>query len=108
VKRGDIWTVSGGSGYSGKPRPCVIIQDDRFDTDSVTTCAFTTDLTEAAVLRISVAPSQGNGLKRPSKLMVDKIATVPRTKLGERVGTLANSDMVRLNQAILVFLALVK
>ncbi len=46
MKRGEIWTVSGGQGYAGKPRPAVIIQDDRFDaTASITICAFTTDPT---------------------------------------------------------------
>ena len=48
MRRGDIWTVSGGRDYAGKPRPVVIVQDDAFDpTDSITICAFTTDPTEA-------------------------------------------------------------
>ena len=43
VKRGEVWTVSGGPDYAGKPRPVVVIQDDRFDaTDSVTVCGLTT------------------------------------------------------------------
>jgi mRNA interferase MazF len=48
VKRGEIWTVSGGRTYAGKPRPAVILQDDRFDaTDSITLCPFTTGLADA-------------------------------------------------------------
>lgn len=31
MKRGDVWTVSGGADYVGKPWPAVIIQDDDFD-----------------------------------------------------------------------------
>ncbi len=47
MKRGEVWTVSG-AGYAGKPRPAVIVQDDRFDaTASVTVRVFTTDETEA-------------------------------------------------------------
>ena len=47
MKRGDIHTVAGGKDYAGKPRPVVIVQDDRFDaTNSITICAFTTDATE--------------------------------------------------------------
>jgi len=47
MRRGEIWTVSGGKDCAGKPRPVVILQDDSFDaTNSVTICAFTTDPTE--------------------------------------------------------------
>jgi mRNA interferase MazF len=109
VKRGEIWTVSGGSDYTGKPRPAVIIQDDDFSaTRSVTICAFTTDPTEAPLFRIRVDPGENNGLKAASNIMVDKITTVPRNKIGSRVGRLDDDDLIRLNQAILVFLGLAR
>jgi mRNA interferase MazF len=48
MKRGEIWTVSGGNSYAGKPSPAVIVQEDRFDgTSSITLYAFTTDPTDA-------------------------------------------------------------
>jgi mRNA interferase MazF len=107
MKRGDVWTVAGGRDYAGKPRPVVILQDDVFDaTDSITICAFTTDETDAPLFRLAISPAEGNGLRLPSRLMVDKITTVARTKLGERIGRLQDSDMARLNQAALVFLGL--
>ena len=91
----------------GKPRPVTILQDDRFDaTDSVTVCAFTTDPTEAPLFRVLVEPDERNGLDAPSRLMVDKITSVRRTRLGDRVGELGDADRVRLNQAIVVFLGL--
>lgn len=107
MRRGEIWTAAGGRDYAGKPRPVVIVQDDRFDaTDSITVCAFTTDATDAPLFRFSVAPNARNGLKSPSRLMADKITTVAKTKLGSRVGRLDDEDMVRLNRAMLVFLGL--
>jgi mRNA interferase MazF len=107
VSRAEIWTVAGGKDYAGKPRPAVILQDDRFDaTDSITICAFTTDPTEAPLFRLSVEPNGRNGLRSPCRLMVDKIATVPKTKVGTLAGRLDDDDMVRLNRAILVFLGL--
>ena len=107
MKRGEIWTVAGGQGYTGKPRPAAIVQDDRFDgTASVTLCAFTTDPTEAPLLRLAVAPSPENGLAEVSRLMVDKLTTVSKQKLGRRVGRLSDEDVVRLNRALLVFLGL--
>jgi mRNA interferase MazF len=29
MRRGEIWTVAGGGDYTGKPRPALILQDDR-------------------------------------------------------------------------------
>jgi len=106
VRRSEIWTATAGSGYAGKPRPVVIIQDERFDaTDSVTVCAFTTDPTEAPLIRLLVEPDDINGLRERCSLMVDKIITIPRSKLGEHVGRLSDDDMVRLGRAVLVFSA---
>ena len=107
MRRAEIWTAAAGSGYTGKPRPVVIIQDDRFDaTDSATVCAFTTDPTKAPLIRLSVVPDDHNGLRVPCSLMVDKVTTVPRSKLGERVGRLADEDMIRLGRAVVVFFGL--
>jgi mRNA interferase MazF len=107
LRRGEIWTAAAGSGYAGKPRPVVIVQDDRFDaTESVTVCAFTTDPTEAPLLRLRIEPDEVNGLREPCSLMVDKITTVPRSTLGNRVGRLRDERMVALGRAILVFLGL--
>lgn len=106
MKRGELWTVSG-AGYAGKPRPAVIVQDDRFDaTASVTLCVFTTDETEAPLFRLLIAPSDRNGLRSASRLMVDKLTTVSKDRLGKRIGRLDDGDVVRLNRAILVFLGL--
>jgi mRNA interferase MazF len=100
--------VAGGKDYAGKRRPCVIIQDDRFDaTNSVTVCGFSTDETEAPLFRLRIEPNEQNGLRSASSLMVDKINAVPRAKLGRRIGLLDNDDMTRVSRAILVFLGLV-
>ena len=103
MRRGDIWTVASGNDYSGKPRPVVIVQDDSFDaTDSITICAFTTDETEAPLFRLN----DRNGLLSTSRLLVDKITTIPKSKVGAQIGRVDDEDTLRLNQAILVFLGL--
>jgi mRNA interferase MazF len=87
VRRGEIWTVAGGGDYAGKPRPVVILQDDRFDaTASVTVCAFTTDPTPAPLFRLEVEPNDGNGLKARCRLMVDKITPCRRARSEEGSG----------------------
>ncbi|MCJ2083571.1 type II toxin-antitoxin system PemK/MazF family toxin [Methylobacterium sp. J-090] len=107
MKRGEIWTVSGGKNYAGKPRPVVIIQDDRFDaTDSITICALTTDAIDAPLMRLLVTPNDRNGLRAISRLMVDKVTTVPESKLGRKLGSLDVADSIRLDRAIVVFLGL--
>jgi mRNA interferase MazF len=109
LRRGDIWTVAGGANYTGRPRPAIIVQDDAFDaTRSITICIFTTDPTEAPLLRIRIEPDEQNALHTPSSVMVDKITTVPRERLGSRIGRLGDEDIVRLNRAILVFLGLAR
>ncbi len=106
MKRGEVWTVSG-AGYAGRPRPAVIVQDDRFDaTASITVCVIITDETEAPLFRLAVTPNDRNGLRSISRLMVDKLSTVSKERLGARIGRLDDEDMVRLNRAMLVFLGL--
>jgi mRNA interferase MazF len=107
MRRGDIHTVAGGKEHASEPRSVAIVQDDSFDgTDSITICAFTTDPTEAPLFRLAVAPNTRNGLRVPCRLMVDKMTTVPKSKVGSRIGRLDDEDILRLNQAIVVFLGL--
>ena len=107
MTRGDIWNVAAGKDYTGKPRPVVIVQDNSFDaTDSITICAFTSAETEAPLFRLVVQPNERNGLRTASRLMVDKITTVQKSTIGGQVGRLDAEDIVRINQAMLVFLGL--
>ena len=107
MKRGEIWTVAGGPAYAGKPRPAVVVQDDRFDAnDSIIVCPLTTDLTPAPIFRLPVQLTPESGLRAPCRLMVDKLTAVPRKRLGRLVGALASEEVRALNRAIFVFLGL--
>jgi len=109
VKRGEIWTMAGGPGYAGKPRPAVVIQDDGFsETLSIAVCPLTSEPVEAPILRLLVEPTPENGLRNTSRLMVDKVTTVPKSRLGQRIGQLADDDLLRLNRSLLVFLGLAR
>ena len=100
MKRGEIWTLSGGPGFAGKPRPTLIVQSDLADTSSVLTCGFTTQASEDVLLRPLILPTPENGLARPSNLMSEKITSVPRNRLGKRVGALSDEDLVRADYAL--------
>lgn len=107
MKRGDVYTAAARGTYTGKPRPVVIVQDDRFDaTASVTVCPLTTNSLDVPLVRVFVEPSPRNGLDRPSRLMVDKLTTIPRTSLAEHLGRLPEADLIQLNRALIVFLGL--
>ena len=107
MTRGEIWTSAGGVDYAGKPRPVVIIQHGHFQTlDSVTICGFTSDPTDLPLFRVAVQPTAANGLEFPSRIMVDKIVTVPKTRLGRRIGQLDRLDIVRLDESLRMFLGL--
>ena len=109
MKRGEIWTMAGGPGYASKPRPSVIIQDDGFsETLSIAVCPLTSEPVEAPILRILVEPTSENGLRNTSRLMVDKITTVPKSRLGQKIGCLTDDDLLRLNRSLLVFLGLAR
>ena len=105
MKRGEIWTISGGPGYSGKPRPALIVQSDLLrDTGSVVICGLTTHENPVLRVRPPVYPDPGNGLTKPSEVMTDKVMAIPRNKLGERIGALSAADMARVEGALLLVL----
>lgn len=107
LKRGEIWTGADDAQYASKPRPVVIIQNEHFEVlDSVTICGFTSDPAELPFFRIRIEPSKLNGLQFPSHIMVDKIVTIRKNRLGYRIGRLENKDLARLDQAVATFLGL--
>ena len=107
MKRGDIWTVAGGSFYTTKPRPVLILQTDRHrHLEAVTICPFTSDSTHAPSVRIPVFPSATNGLTSPCWLMADRLVTVPREKLGSPVGRLDPVTLAELCRTVMLFLDL--
>lgn len=104
MRRGDIVTVSGGV-CTRKPRPALIVQDDRFDaTESVTICPFTTAEVDAPLMRVPVTAEEGIGLGQDSFVMVDKITTVRRSNVGTVLGRLKTTTLVEFERRLLVYL----
>ena len=106
TRRGDLVTVSL-QGDFGKPRPALIVQSDLLsDLDSVVLCPVTSDL-RTATFRIAIEPSTGNGLKVLSQVMVDKLATLPRAKLGAVFGQLEPERMRAVDRALLLVIGVI-
>jgi len=107
LNRGEIWTVSGGPDYAGKPRPALIVQDDAYDaTASITICPLSTQKLDAPLIRLAIVPSERNGLRVASFVMIDKVTTVSKNKINSHVGRLSDEDLLRVNRALIVFLGL--
>lgn len=106
MNRGEIWTAAGGV-YASKPRPVLIVQDDRFDaTDSVVVIPLTTHQVGATLARVPIAADARSGIAQDSYAMVDKVTTVRRASLGEATGRVSASQMVEVERALLVFLGI--
>lgn len=109
MKRGDIFICADkGGDYTGSPRPVVIIQatDCIAERDSVTICPLTTELIDAPTFRIRLNPSEGNGIKKTSDVMADKVSTVRKSRLTDKIGKISEAGMVKLGDAIRAWLFL--
>ncbi len=106
MKRGELWTAAANADHASEPRPVLIIQADRYHAlDSVTFVGLTSDLSSASFRPVILA-SPANGLMGASRVMVDKIVTVPRQKIKSRVGWMSDEEMAEIDRALLVFLGL--
>jgi mRNA interferase MazF len=107
VSRGDIVRVSAPGDY-GKPRPALIIQSDFFNPThaSIIVCLISSDLQDAPLFRVDIAPTPENGLQRRSQIMVDKIVTLRRERTGEAIGRANDQTLRQVERLLMVFLGL--
>lgn len=104
MRRGDLVTVAL-PGDFGKPRPALVIQSDQFaDTATVSVLLLSSTLVDAPLVRLNIEPNLINSLRKTSQVMIDKIMTVKRDKLGEPFGHLDDESMVAINRALALFL----
>lgn len=106
--RGDIVTVAM-PGDFGKPRPALVIQANQFNShSSVTVVLLTSTNVQAPLLRVNVQPSDDNGLRKLSQVMIDKIMTVKRERLGPAIGRLDPDLMIEIERRVAMFLGITK
>lgn len=108
MRRGEVVVIADRSGdFTGKPRPAVIIQSDLFDGgQTIIVCPLTSRRDDAQIIRLPVEPSPKLRLAATSWMMVDKISSVRRDRVGQSVGVLASSELTALNRSLAVFLGL--
>ena len=106
VRRGDVVVLASAGDFTGKPRPALVVQNDLFNPShgSVTVCLITTTLCEAPLFRLTLLPSESNGLRKVSQVMVDKVTTVRADAIATRVGTVQGSVVRAVDEALRLWL----
>lgn len=108
MRRGDFVPIAL-QGDFGKPRPALVIQSDQFvDSATVTVIPVTGSLVDAPLLRVTVQPDTRNGLQKPSQIMLDKVMTVKRDKVGSAFGRVDTNVLVEIERRLAVFLGIAK
>jgi len=106
VRRGDFVTVAL-QGDFGKPRPALVVQTDHFGKlPTITVLPVTSTLVDAPLLRLAIEPDAQNNLARPSQVMIDKLVTLRRERVGEPFGRAGDELMLSVNRALAVFLGI--
>lgn len=107
MRRGDLVTVAL-QGEFGKPRPALVVQSDLFNSEHTTLSVLpiTGEIVGTPIFRITLEPSNANGLRKVSQIMVDKIVSIKRDKVGEPFGRLDDEMMLRVNRALAVWLGI--
>jgi len=103
-KRGDLVTVVLPGNY-GKPRPAVVVQSKIIDLDSVVVCPITS-LIRTLSFRVILEPNFLNNLEKISQIMVDKISTIPKTKVTQIFGCIDDKDISKLDKALMLVLGI--
>ena len=107
MKRGDLVTIALQGDY-GKPRPALVIQSDLFsEHPSMVILPVTSELRDTPLFRVTIAPNEINGLSRPSDVMVDKVQTLARDKIGPVFGRLSQEELLSVNRMLAVFIGVV-
>jgi len=107
LRRGDLVSIALQGNY-GKPRPALVVQSDLFaEHPSVTILPVTSKLRDTPLFRVLIEPTETNGLRKSSQVMVDKVQTISREKLGEIFGRVTEEDMLAVSRALAVFLGVV-
>jgi mRNA interferase MazF len=108
LTRGAIVVVAARGAYTGKPRPALVVQSDVFNTthESITICPITSDCVDAALFRVPLPPGSRTGLRAPSQIMVDKIASVPRSAIGPEIGRCDDGEVQAAEDALRLWLGI--
>ncbi|WP_045222339.1 type II toxin-antitoxin system PemK/MazF family toxin [Desulfonatronum thioautotrophicum] len=107
VCRGDLVIVSMTGDY-GKVRPALIVQHDHANIGhaSIVVCPLSSSIQDAPLFRITITPSEANGLSNVSQVMVDKISAIKRERIRQVIGHASDEIMLQVNRSLALWLGL--
>ena len=107
VRRGDLVIVAMTGDY-GKIRPALVVQHDHANIGhaSIVVCPFSSSIQDAPLFRITLKPSETNGLSVTSQIMVDKISAIKRERIRQVIGHASDETMLQVNRALALWLGL--
>lgn len=108
MKRGEIWLVSAGV-YASKPRPALVIQDELYELEqSVAVIPLTSQLTDVPLFRTRITATDTTGLRSDSDAMVDKVITIRRRHVTERIGRVPSGDLLAIERLLMAHLGVAR
>src|ERR1700732_4763457 len=101
IVRGDI-VICVVQGDYGKGRPALVVQSDLFNPThaSLTICPITSHIVEVPLFRISLSPSTNNGLQKISQIMIDKMTSVKRERIHEKIGNITPTEQQAVDESL--------
>ncbi len=108
LSRGALVTVAL-QGDHDKPRPALVIQSDLFSgTATAVMLPMSSTLVETPLGRVTVEPTETNGLRAASQVMVDKPIAVPTHKIGPAFGRLDDAALLEVSRALALFVGIAR
>lgn len=107
MRRGDVVVVAL-PGDLGKPRPAVIVQTNVLNDNlrTILLCPISSFSSDPSFFRVAVEPTIGNGLRLPSEIMVEKLQSANRSRIGQVIGHLDDVTLGQLARSIMIALGL--
>ena len=105
IIRGDI-VICVVQGDYGKGRPALVVQSDLFNPThaSLTICPITSHLVESPLFRISLSPLPNNGLQKTSQIMIDKITSIKKEKIHQKLGNITPIELQAVDESLKIWL----
>jgi mRNA interferase MazF len=72
----------------------------------VTLCLLTSELRDAPLFRVPVERTEENGLQIRSQVMVDKVLTVSKEKIKDRIGIMDPGTLIEIDRALALWLGI--
>lgn len=103
INYGDIFWVAADESIgsiSGSPHPHVVVQADVFNHSRITTvvvCSLSSNLKRTSEPGVVLLGAGEGGLERRSVVIASQVSSIPKSRLGERIGSLSRQ---RVDQVI--------